>query len=112
MPVATHSGKSFVHKGGKGKGKGKHGLKRAFVSEKVCGFTRSGLKRLCHRAGSKRIGGSVYKEALVLAAKYLERVVGDSWALTDLGRRCTINRRYVITALAKSGCVFYSATGS
>lgn len=65
------------------------------------------IRRLCRRAGIKRISNSVYDEIRGHASSFLEKVVGDAVTYTEHARRKTVTAMDVVHALKRQGRGLY-----
>lgn len=104
-------------KGGKGLGKGKKGLlgkqtKRQRKTKEVYdGMTKPAIRRICRRAGIKRINGLIYEEVRTLAKGFLRPVIRDTVTYTEHARRKTVSAMDVVYALKRHNKTLYGFGG-
>jgi histone H4 len=110
MEQHTTTGIGKGGKGGKGSGKGKHNVgipKRFRTSMKQEGISNPSVRRLCRRAGIKRISGYLYEELNGIAAKFIENLLGYAIQYTHSGRRNTVYASDIVHACKRAGFPLY-----
>jgi histone H4 len=90
-------GKTVLSLGGKGgKGAKRH---RKVLRDNIMGITKPAIRRLCRRAGVKRISGTIYEETRGILKQFLEDALRDSVTYTEHARRKTVAAMDVVHAL-------------
>ena len=98
-------------KGGKGLGKGGAKRHRRILRDNIQGITKPAIRRLCRRAGVKRIGGMIYEETRGVVKVFLEQVIRDAVTYTEYARRKTVTAMDVVYALKRQGRTLYGFDG-
>lgn len=96
---------------GKGKGKGKtapvlRGKKRSGIRDKTGSKTsihRGAIRRMCRRAGVKRLSSKIYAPIQNAGDAFLNRVMKDAMTYAEHARRKTVVAMDVIYALKRLG---------
>lgn len=71
------------------------------------GVTKPAVRRLCRRAGIKRISGLMYLNVRFELKKFLEKTLFDAMIYTDHARRKTVTANDVVYALKRQGKQLY-----
>ena len=71
------------------------------------GVTKPAVRRLCRRAGIKRISGLMYFNVRVELKKFLEKTLFDAMIYTNHARRNTVTANDVVYALKRQGKQLY-----
>lgn len=98
-------------KGGKGLGKGGIKRHRKILRDSVQGITKPAIRRLARRGGVQRISGMIYEEARSALQFFLQKVIFDAAAYSDLSKRKTITAMDVVYALKRQGRTLYGFEG-
>lgn len=69
--------------------------------------TKNGMRRLAMRAGVKRIGDAVLVDAQLVLRAYLNNVIRDTLAFTQVRRRKTVTAPDVQAALQRGNRQLY-----
>ena len=73
----------------------------------IDGVTKPAIRRLCRRAGIKRISGLMYIDVRRELKKFLEKTLFDAMIYTDHARRNTVTANDVVYALKRQGKQLY-----
>ena len=92
-------------KGGRGRGKGKEGLKRIRRVLRDClhSIPKAAICRLARRGGVKRMSGLIYDECRGVLKVFLQEVLKDTLQYTECSGRRTVTPVDVIYALKRHG---------
>ena len=71
------------------------------------GVTRPAIRRLCRRAGIKRISGLMYLNVRTELQKFLEKTLFDAMIYMNYARRNTMTANDVVYALKRQGKQLY-----
>lgn len=90
---------------------GKVGAKRhrRVLRDNINGITKPAIRRLCRRAGVKRINSLVYAGARGILKSYLETVIRDAVTYCEHGKRKTVTAMDVVLGIKRTGSSFYGA---
>ena len=103
-----------VHRGGKTMahlqrgGKGMMMRHRRVLRDNILGITKPGIRRLCRRAGIKRIAGTLYEHMRQWLRTFLTKTLLATSTLAQHSRRKTIMLGDLIGALRQQDITFYS----
>ena len=82
---------------------------RHVIKDILMQFTKPMLRRLCRRAGIKRINQYTYAELRSIMYRWLENVLESALIYCDCRRSCTLMPADVVHAMALMGQRFYVA---
>lgn len=91
-------------------GKGGKGMKRhrKVLRDNIQGVTKPAIRRLCRRAGVKRISSMVYETVRGKLKTFLDGVIRDAVVYCEHGHRKTVTAMDVVLGLKRSqGMSFY-----
>jgi len=95
---------------GKGKGLGGKGAKRhrKIHRDTLQGITKPAIRRLCRRAGVKRISNQIYNETReILKTGFLGPLIRDAVTYCEHAKRRTVTAMDVVYALKRQGRSLY-----
>ena len=75
------------------------------------GITKPAIRRLCRRAGVKRINALIYEEVRQLCKEFLNTVLRDTVTYTEHARRKTVTAMDVVYALKRHNKTLYGFGG-
>ncbi|KAM0717476.1 hypothetical protein Q7P37_007328 [Cladosporium fusiforme] len=92
---------------GKGLGKSMAKRHRKILRDNIQGITKPAIRRLARRGGVKRISAGIYEEIRTTLRQYLDRLLADVCAVTELCKRKTVTTTDVVYALHRQGRTLY-----
>lgn len=75
------------------------------------GITKPALRRLCRKAGIKRISGLTYEECRVILRNKMVKIIQDASVYTEHAKRRTIMAPDVVYALKRNNITLYGFDG-
>lgn len=82
-------------------------LKSKILRVNIQGITKPAIRRLARRGGVKRISAGIYEELRTSLRLYLEKVLADACAVTEMCKRKTVTTTDVVFALHRQGRAIY-----
>lgn len=70
-------------------------------------FTKPEIRRLCRRAGIKRIDAKMYEKVNEKTREFLETILRDSYLHTEHAKLKTVTTAHVLAALKRNGNAMY-----
>ncbi|KAF2764976.1 histone-fold-containing protein [Teratosphaeria nubilosa] len=117
VPYRSTGGKTAPVGGGKASmglglgrsmgGKGQAKRHRKILRDNIKGVTKGDIRRLARRGGVKRISGMIYNETRFVMRSFLETILKDICAVTEVCGRKTVMVEDIIYALRRQGRTLY-----
>lgn len=77
------------------------------LRDNITGITKPAIRRLARRGGVKRISAGIYEEVRMSLRAFLEKVLLDFCAVTEMCKRKTVTTTDVVFALHRMGKTIY-----
>lgn len=87
-------------------------VQRKIYRDTIKGITNPDIRRICRRAGIKRINGLVYEEVRVIIKEYLEIILNNSITYMMTRRAKTINMDDVKNGIKEAGGINIATSGA
>ena len=81
---------------------------RKILRDNVQGLTKPAIRRLCHKAGIKRIDGHIYEEIRGIAKIRMEEIIKDAINLTEHQKKKVVGDDEMLAAISKFQNLAYS----
>ena len=77
------------------------------IAYPLAGITKPAIRRLCRRAGVKRISNDVYQDARGVIQQFLDTIIGQGIIYMEHAKRKTIMPIDITSSLKRSGDILY-----